>query len=286
MPLDLGSVAKVRDFGSRWETAKYPPIRALVLNAGIQIPRDAEYSNDGVEKHMAINHVGHALLFHLLTPYLTPNARIVVVASGVHDPESTWPIKPSYTTAEQVAHPSKEDEEKVDGRGRYATSKAANIIWTNALARRLEKEGKGMTVVSEDPGLVPGTGKSCSPRRRLSLRRVLIRLLHTDITRDASWIMRFMNTQVMPIMMPILIPVMRLLIHKNINVPKESGAAIAWLAVGEECKAENGKYYELRTMMRSSKQTYDEKLQDDLWDWTVNFVAKDKVEKERFNKIE
>jgi hypothetical protein len=98
--------------------------------------------------------------------------------------------------------------------------------------------------------------------------------------------MRFMNNLVMPAMMPILIPVMRLLVHKNINAPKDSGASIAWLAVGEECKAENGKYYELRTMTRSSKQSYDERLQEDLWDWTVNFVAKDEVEKERFNKIE
>jgi NAD(P)-dependent dehydrogenase (short-subunit alcohol dehydrogenase family) len=160
MSLDLGTMAKVRDFGSRWEAAKHPPIRALVLNAGIQLPNDAEYSNDGVERHMAINHVGHALLFHLLVPHLTPNARIVVVASGVHDPDSTWPIKPAYTTAEQVVHPSKEEEKKLNGRTRYATSKVANIIWTNALARRLEKEGKGKTVVSEDPGLVPATGKS------------------------------------------------------------------------------------------------------------------------------
>lgn len=170
MSLDLGTMANVRDFATRWEAAKYPPIRALVFNAGLQFPGDTEYSADGVEKHIAINHVGHALLFHLLTPHLTPDARIVVVSSGLHDPDSTWSIKPVYTTAEQVAHPSEEDKKKIQGRSRYATSKAANAIWANALARQLEKEGKGKTVVSIDPGLMPATGKPESPRSRLVLR--------------------------------------------------------------------------------------------------------------------
>jgi hypothetical protein len=79
---------------------------------------------------------------------------------------------------------------------------------------------------------------------------------------------------------------MRRLVNKNIWMAQDSGASLAWLAVGEECKTENGKYYEQRTIVPSSKQSNDAKLQDDLWDWTVNFVAKDEAEKERFNKIE
>ena len=83
MALDLGSLANVRKFVKTWKEEVHLPIRALVLNAAIQFPRDIKYSTDGMEMSFAVNHVGHALLTHLLLGEMDRKARIVVVASSV-----------------------------------------------------------------------------------------------------------------------------------------------------------------------------------------------------------
>jgi NAD(P)-dependent dehydrogenase (short-subunit alcohol dehydrogenase family) len=104
LPLDLSSLAKVRSFVSDYESKKYPPIDALVLNAGIQFPNDFRYSEDKIEMTFAVNHVGHALLFHLLFPQLADDARIVVTASGVHDPAQKSGLPDAvYTKAADLA---------------------------------------------------------------------------------------------------------------------------------------------------------------------------------------
>ena len=86
LPLDLSSLANVRKFAEDYSKKDYPPIRALLLNAGLQIISGISYTEDGFESTFGINHVGHALLFYLLRPQLAPDARIVITASGVHDP--------------------------------------------------------------------------------------------------------------------------------------------------------------------------------------------------------
>ncbi|KAL6703461.1 hypothetical protein ACN47E_009635 [Coniothyrium glycines] len=86
MPLNVGSLEKERDFARSWDSGRFPPIQVLIINACVQCPGGVEYSVDGIEETFAINHVGHALLFHLLVPKLMHNARIMAVSSGVHDP--------------------------------------------------------------------------------------------------------------------------------------------------------------------------------------------------------
>lgn len=86
LPLDLSSLANVRAFADAYSKQGYPPIKALLLNAGLQITTGVSYTTDGFETTFGVNHVGHALLFYLLRPQLAPDARIVITASGVHDP--------------------------------------------------------------------------------------------------------------------------------------------------------------------------------------------------------
>jgi NAD(P)-dependent dehydrogenase (short-subunit alcohol dehydrogenase family) len=262
MALDLSSMAKVRDFVQRWNTSGHPPIQALVLNAGMQLPAAIEYTPDGIEKHFGVNHVGHALLFHLLVPNLTPDARIVVVSSGVHDVDLKWGLTPAYTTAEGVAHPSPEAIKKSVGRDRYATSKVANALWTLALGRHLSSlpAHREKTVVALDPGL----------------------MFPTQLTRDGSFIIRFLSQSVLHRVIPLL----RVLMNSNINHPAESGGNLAWLTVGKETKGKKGVYFEKRQEHAVSKQAQSEELQEELWRWTVDTVASGVEERERFARVE
>ncbi|KAF2018385.1 short-chain dehydrogenase [Aaosphaeria arxii CBS 175.79] len=258
--LDLSSLAAVRTFVETWSTSNRPPLRALVLNAGIQFPDDIQYSTDGIEKTFAINHVGHALLFHLLTPHLTPTARIVITSSGVHDHDLKGGFKPTWPSVQEIANPSPSFSTSTSGRTRYAISKLANVLWTYALARRLTAQGQGKTVVTFDPGLMPGT----------------------NLARDAGPVLRFLWY----VVMPRAIPLLRRVYHPNVHTPRESGETLAWLAVGEECKAENGVYYEGRRVVGSSRDSRDEGKQEGLWEWTVGFVGRDEGERGAFGRLE
>ena len=259
LKLDLSSLAKVRSFAADYVKKDYPPIKALVLNAGLQI-LDLNYTEDKIESTFAINHVGHALLFYLLSPHLDEEARILLVASGTHDPAQKSGLPDAiYNSAEELAQPTKETQ-KYEGRQRYATSKLCNILWTYALQRRLERTpGKKWTVNAFDPGLMPGTG----------------------LARDASAIVQFLWHNILPRTIWLL----RLLISPNIHLPRESGASLARLAVGDDVTGVSGKYYEGRNPIPSSKDSQVVEKQEDLWEWTVRRVAKDENERRAFESV-
>ena len=259
LKLDLSSLAKVRSFAADYATKDYPPIKALVLNAGLQI-LDLNYTEDNIESTFAINHVGHALLFYLMSPHLGEEARILVTASGTHDPAQKSGLPDAiYNSAEELAQPTKETQ-KYEGRQRYATSKLCNIMWTYALQRRLERSpGKKWTVNAFDPGLMPGTG----------------------LAREAPAILQFIWHNIMPRTIWLL----RLLIAPNIHLPRDSGASLARLAVGDDVKGVSGKYFEGRKPIPSSKDSQVVEKQEDLWQWTVRRVAKDENERRAFDSV-
>ena len=260
--LDLSDMSSIRALAKEWETRNFPSIQALVLNAALQFPGDVQYTVDGIEATFGISHVGHALLFFLLRPHLADNARVVLTTSGTHDPAQQSGLPDAkYTSAEELAHPTPETA-KNKGRQRYATTKLANVMWAYALHRRFARaQGKSWTVVSVDPGLMPGTGLA---REGSSLERIL-------------WFH----------LMPHILPFLRLLLGTdNIKTPQVSGAALAWLAVGADVKGTSGKYYEGRKIRQSSEESYDEKKQEDLWQWTVENTAKDQEEAARFGNFD
>lgn len=259
--LDLSSLTKIRSFVASYEKKDYPPIQALVLNAGLQIITGITYTDDKIETTFAVNHVGHALLFYLLRPHLAPKARIVNVSSGVHDPaQKTGLPDPIYDNADKIAHPTAETA-KFHGRQRYATSKLCNVMWTYALNKRLEKgsSGQNWTVTALDPGMMPGTG----------------------LARDASAGLQF----VWKTILPRLIWLLRLLVSPNIHTMQESGLALAKLAVGKEVEGKSGLYFEGQEERKSSHDSYVVEKQEDLWEWTVKAVAKDEEEKRQFESV-
>lgn len=262
IPLNLANPNNARTYAKNWASKSFPPIQALVLNAGMQYPGAMQKTSEGLETTFAVNHVGHALLFHLLCPYLAPNARIVVISSGTHDPAQRTGLPDAvYNTAEELAHPPPSAVNK-PGRQRYASSKLANILWTYALHRRLRQRvpERAITANAFDPGLMPGTG----------------------LGREASRFERFMWMKIMPRILPLL----RLLISPNVHKPEESGATLARVATGPEVDGVSGKYFEGLKEIKSGKDSYDESKQDDLWEWTIKYLTKgDEGELARFEEL-
>ncbi|KAI0886294.1 NAD(P)-binding protein [Annulohypoxylon maeteangense] len=262
IPLDLSNLQKVRAYVRDWEKKDYPPIQALIFNAGLQFPGGLTKTVDGLESTFGINHVGHALLFHLLCAYLAPKARVVITSSGTHDPdqETGGMPKANYVSAELLAHPTGATVND-PGRKRYVESKLANILWGYALDRRLKQRvpDRGITVTSFDPGLMPGTG----------------------LARETNAFERFIWIYILPK----LIPLLRTVLFPNVHRPQESAVALARLAIGLDVEDESGKYFEGLKQIKSSKDSYDETKQDDLWKWTVDYLAKGNGERERFEQF-
>jgi NAD(P)-dependent dehydrogenase (short-subunit alcohol dehydrogenase family) len=131
----LGSVracaeAVRRDFGS---------IALLINNAGM-VSTFRRRSPDGFELCFATNHLGPFLLTRLLLDRVSPAARIINVASWMHyrghlDLQSVDARRSPYRPTRA-----------------YAQSKLANVMFTFALARRLE--GQDITVNCLHPGVV------------------------------------------------------------------------------------------------------------------------------------
>ena len=260
IPLDLSDPSKVREFAKQVQS--FPPISALLLNAALQFPGEVGYYASGIERTFAITHVGNSLLFHLLVPRFTEDARIVVTASGVHftpEEENTGMPTPIFTTAAEVARPDPQTATK-DGRTWYTTAKLANILWMYALDRRIKQQGKSWTVNSFDPGLMPGSG----------------------LAREYSPFLRFLWFNVLPYILPLV----RILIqNNNVHTTAESGTALTRLAVDQDVKNKSGVYFEGLKERASSKDSRNEAKQEDLWNWTVAEIAKDTAEKEKFQKL-
>lgn len=257
LPLDLGSQEKVRSFVKTWSDQKFPPISTLILNAGLQFPSGVHYTSDRIEATFGVNHVGHALLFHLLQPFFATECRIVVVSSGTHDPAQKSGLPDAvYTSGEELAHPAG-DALKNDGRQRYATSKLCNVLWTYALHRRISQlTTRKLTVVAFDPGLMPGTG----------------------LAREAGPFLRFIWIY----LLPALIPLLRRVFHPNVHTQQDSGANLAFIATDRNAKSKSGVYYEMRKEVPSSIDSYDESKQEELWSWTVKTLASNEQERKDF----
>nr|WP_296766151.1 SDR family NAD(P)-dependent oxidoreductase [Rhodococcus sp. (in: high G+C Gram-positive bacteria)] len=235
---DLASLASVGEFIAAFASAPIPPLRAVVCNAGLQMT-DTKYTVDGVEMTFGVNHLGHFALVTGLLDRLVAPARIVIVASGTHDPAKlTGMPAPNYTSAEELAHPP--THVPSEGRRRYTASKLCNVLFCYELDRRLGEGAKGVTVTAFDPGLMPST----------------------SLARDYS------SSQ--KLLWRIITPALRLL--PNVNSSTASGARLAALAVDEAFEGVSGRYFEGAKDIRSSTDSYDVAKAADLWETSEQLV--------------
>jgi NAD(P)-dependent dehydrogenase (short-subunit alcohol dehydrogenase family) len=140
MPLDLGSKASIRAFAKKFQDT-HDRLDVLVNNAGVW-HTDGKTTADGLEAIFGVNHVGTFLLTQELLPLLKKSApsRIVVVSSKL------------YRSGKLDFDDLQRERRKFKSGPAYNDSKLANILFTRALARRLE--GTGVTVNALHPGVV------------------------------------------------------------------------------------------------------------------------------------
>lgn len=140
MKLDLGSIASIHAFVDDFQ-GMHTRLDLLVNNAGLWTG-ERTVTADGFETTFGVNHLGTFLLTHELLPLLRASApsRIVVLSSDLHARGKLDLDDLQY------------EHRKFASTAAYAQSKLANVLFTKALARRLE--GTNVTVNAVHPGVV------------------------------------------------------------------------------------------------------------------------------------
>jgi len=138
------------------------PIDILVCNAGVRGGGNQPVLVNGIERHFAVNHLGHFLLVNRLLErlYLAWQGRIVVVASR---------------TAYRDAPDNGIDFDRLDGSGRYrdreayGQSKLANVLFAYELGKRLR--GTRITANALHPGVIDtDIDRNLNPALRFGFR--------------------------------------------------------------------------------------------------------------------
>jgi len=137
MTADLSSLTSVRGLARQFD-ARYPKLDVLVNDAAIFTSKRT-MTADGLELMFATNYLGPFLLTRLLVPGLeaAKPSRVINVSA----PSS---VKPDFDDLQ--------GERKFGAIGAFGASKAEDLLFTYALARRLE--GRGVTVNAYHPGIV------------------------------------------------------------------------------------------------------------------------------------
>jgi protochlorophyllide reductase len=169
------------------------PIDTLVLNAGLQYSgaREPRWSAQGFELTLAVNHLAHQALLQRLLPLLlaSPQPRVVVTASEVHDPA---------TPGGRVGQPAGlgnlaglrqgPGAAMVDGQSpfnaekAYKDSKLCNLL----MARAVAHQHRQLPVLAWSPGLVIPRGSGGFfrySREHNRLGQALFALLARDLLR-------------------------------------------------------------------------------------------------------
>ena len=224
---DLSDAQSVHDAAEEIRM-RYSSLDVLLNNAGL-ITTKRQLNNEGLEMQLAVNHVGHFILTMKLLPLMQEGTRIIQVASGAHK----WgEIHFDDLTLEKNFRPFKA----------YGQSKLANVLFAEALSRRLKPNG--ITVNSCHPGAV---GTNMGVNRETGFGRGIMRLLKP-----------FFRT------------------------PEEGADTAVFLATDPSVAKITGKYFYNRKPMSLVKKAQDQKLSEKLWKWTEGFtgITYKEVEKE------
>ncbi len=209
--------------------AEIDQLQILVNNAGALF-NDRRETNDGYEATLAMNFVGPFALTETLMPALrsSASARIVNVASAGH---AMWKGDPFADI---------QSNQSYVGMQAYARAKLLNILWTFALARRLE--GSGIVANATNPG--------------------------------RAW--TFQTQSIEPRFMgggsPLFWPIFRL-IQRTGSAEKAARSSI-YLASSPELSGVTGKYFESNArLVRPSEAALDRASQDRTWEIAATLVA-------------
>lgn len=226
---DFAEQSEVRRLARKFRE-KRDRLDVLVHNAGTYRPK-RQVTSDGIEETLAVNHLAPFLLTYDLIDLLVggDSARVVVVSSGLHE-------------RGHIHFDDLQLERSYDTQQAYARSKLANVLFTYALADRLD--GTDVTANALHPGVIPSTR------------------LGRDSNLWSSLVYRFIGS----------IP--------GIGATIEEGASTtAYLAASPAVEGVNGLYYasdkskDEPKPIESSPESYNEKIQQRLWEISSDLVG-------------
>ena len=121
-----------------------------------------DLSADGIDRHFAVNHLGHFLLVNQLLPLIrhtttlpdSSPARIISVSSELHRTASSTT---HFASLDEINDPSTTQGKLGEANGLYARTKLANILFIKGLVARVlkpNKEESRIYAVATHPGAV------------------------------------------------------------------------------------------------------------------------------------
>lgn len=155
MPADLSLMASAEDTARRIARLT-DRIHLLVNNAG-GMASEKIMTSEGLEANFAGNHLGPFLLTRLLLPLLR-------AAAAASPPGSVRILNTTSDASEMIPAINLDDMQNLDRFSpglAYCTGKLANVLFTRALALRLESEG--IVVHAVHPGAVASNFFSYAP---------------------------------------------------------------------------------------------------------------------------
>ena len=176
LKLDLGSQKAVREAANEllsWDDV--PTIDILVNSAGIMQLPERTITSDGIEAHLATNHIGHFLFTNLIMPKLLKAAasspkgatRVVNVSSGAAEAGGMrWSDINFETRSKDLPEEERPPYKLLEGWGvtdgpeltyiplmGYVQSKAANVLFGISLTEHLYVK-HGILSVALHPGVI------------------------------------------------------------------------------------------------------------------------------------
>ena len=221
---DMTSQAEVRRLAVAVLDA-YPRLDVLINNVG-GFWAHRHLTADGLERTFALNYLAPFLLTHLLLERLKASApaRVVTVSSG----------------AQAMGHIAFDDLHGVRhylGQRAYNQSKLANVMFTNELARRLERTG--VTATSLHPGVV-----------------------RTNFgAEDQAWFFAVMSRVLLPLL----------------KTPAQGAQMSIYLASSPDLDGVTGQYFAKGRPATANKEAYDTDLTARLWRVSADLVGLDKT---------
>jgi NAD(P)-dependent dehydrogenase (short-subunit alcohol dehydrogenase family) len=223
------------------------PLAGLVNNAGFMQMRPTKNAR-GWDMSYATNHLGPFVLTEVLMPHLPDGASVVFVVSAVEDPERKPAVSAGFRGGRYIsAEASARGEWKPGGSTKpgfdaYATSKQAMLAAAMAFAR----ERPRLHINAIEPGFNPTTGLGGG---------------------DVSAFVRFAQRFVLPLLVPILMPFIKIL-----STPKRAAHEITKILI--DTSGHTGIYYdEGGHPMQGSALVRDPKFQDRVVAETRAFLA-------------
>lgn len=214
---DLSDMQQVKQAAESF-LSQYDRLDVLLNNAGGWFA-ERKLSADGYEMTLALNHLNYFLLTHSLLDMLKHTAaeygeaRIVNVSSGAH-----------FQADGNFADIQRENSYGMGG-NTYSESKLMNVLFTYALAHRLQ--GTHVAVNVLHPGFV-----------------------NTGFGGTSNWLMSGLTS------------IAKTLFARS---PEKGAETPVYLATSPEVKGISGKYWENKRQKQSSKVSYEEAKQEELW---------------------